>query len=82
LNFLVLNDSLSPSKELKEEEGLLHQLVGAKGVALTPLRPSGTARINEKRVDVTTEGDFIESGEPIHVTQIKGSHIIVSPDSK
>ena len=82
LNFLVLQESLSASQESKDEDGLRHQLIGAKGVALTPLRPSGTARINDKRMDVTTEGDFIESGDPIRVTQVRGSQLIVGPDSE
>ena len=43
-----------------------HQtMIGATGEALTPLRPSGTAQINGKRVDVTAVGDFLESGEQL-----------------
>src|ERR1043166_6432258 len=41
-----------------EKPELLHQ----SGVAYTALRPSGTAMINGKRVDVATEGPFVEGG--------------------
>jgi hypothetical protein len=34
-------------------------------VALTPLRPSGTADIDGERVDVVAEGDFVEKGDKI-----------------
>ncbi len=43
------------------------KMVGARGIALTDLRPSGVARIDNHRVDVVTEGDFIEEGRAIEV---------------
>lgn len=82
LNFLVLKDTLAASEETAEEGEKTSALIGKIGVALTPLRPSGTAKIEEKRVDVTTEGDFIEAGKAIKVIQIKGLQVIVAPDSK
>jgi membrane-bound serine protease (ClpP class) len=42
-------------------------LVGARGIALTDLRPAGVARIDNHRVDVVTEGGFIEEGRSIEV---------------
>ena len=52
--------------------------VGDSGVALTFLRPSGKAQINEDVFDVITEGAFIERGTPIFISRIKGNTIIVS----
>jgi membrane-bound serine protease (ClpP class) len=40
-------------------------LVGQKGIAVTALRPSGTAMIGEKRIDVVSEGSFIPAGEAV-----------------
>lgn len=55
-----------------------HQaMIGASGEALTPLRPSGTAQINGKRVDVTAVGDFLESGELLVVTAADGMRVVV-----
>ncbi len=51
--------------------------LGETGIALTPLRPAGTARINNKRVDVITEGDFIASNTTIKVLEVEGSKIFV-----
>ena len=55
------------------EEGL----VGETGVAVTALRPSGTARIAGKRVDVTAVGDFLEEGSPLVVVAADGMRVAV-----
>lgn len=52
-------------------------LVGADGVALTVLRPSGMAELGGTKHSVVTAGDFIERGERIRVVGVEGSRIIV-----
>ena len=52
-------------------------LVGETGEALTPLRPSGTARLGGKRVDVTAVGDFLEQGAAIVVVAADGMRVAV-----
>jgi membrane-bound serine protease (ClpP class) len=42
-------------------------LVGLRGRALSDLRPGGFARIDGKRVDVVTQGDYIREGDLIEV---------------
>jgi membrane-bound serine protease (ClpP class) len=56
-----------------EKPELLHQV----GVAYTTLRPSGTAVINGQRVDVVTEGPFLERGTPLKVVGIEGMRVVV-----
>jgi len=53
------------------------ELLHATGVALTPLRPSGTAKIGGQRIDVVTEGGFIENGTEIKVVMVEGARIVV-----
>jgi membrane-bound serine protease (ClpP class) len=53
------------------------QLLGQTGVALTHLRPSGIATLNGRRVDVVTEGPFIERGTPVKVIDIEGLRVVV-----
>ncbi|MFQ3671801.1 MAG: NfeD family protein, partial [Verrucomicrobiia bacterium] len=53
------------------------ELTGATGKAVTMLRPSGTAMIGGRRVDVTTEGGMIEQGADIKVAKVDGARIIV-----
>jgi len=52
-------------------------LVGETGEALTPLRPSGTARLGGKRVDVTAVGEFLEQGAAIVVVAADGLRVAV-----
>lgn len=48
-----------------------------EGVTLTPLRPSGTALINNKKVDVISEGGYIALEKTIKVVKIEGSKVVV-----
>jgi len=56
-----------------EKTVLLHQT----GKALTTLRPSGTAVINGRRVDVVTEGGLIEPGTNVKVIAVEGMRTVV-----
>ena len=56
-----------------EKPELLHQT----GVAFTQLRPSGTALINGKRIDVVTEGGLIDKDTPLKVVAIEGMRVVV-----
>jgi membrane-bound serine protease (ClpP class) len=53
------------------------ELLDQTGTAYTNLRPSGTALINGKRIDVVTEGALIEKGTAIKVVAIEGMRVIV-----
>jgi membrane-bound serine protease (ClpP class) len=52
-------------------------LEGLEGVTLTPLRPAGSARIGERRIDVVSEGEFIAAGVPVKVVLVEGSRVVV-----
>jgi membrane-bound serine protease (ClpP class) len=52
-------------------------LIGRDGVAVTDLRPSGTAVFGEERVDVVTEGEFISQGSPLRVLRSEGYRLVV-----
>ncbi|MEN8144084.1 MAG: NfeD family protein [Gemmatimonadota bacterium] len=52
-------------------------LVGQEGIAVTDLRPAGTAAIGEERVDVVTEGPWIAEGARVKVLQSEGvKHVV------
>jgi membrane-bound serine protease (ClpP class) len=53
------------------------ELLEQTGVAQTPLRPSGVAMINGKRVDVITEGSMIDRGSSVKVIAIEGMRVVV-----
>jgi membrane-bound serine protease (ClpP class) len=48
-----------------------------RGHAASPLRPAGIATIEGKRVDVISEGELIEPGQPIEVVRVDGNRIVV-----
>jgi membrane-bound serine protease (ClpP class) len=52
-------------------------LIGAEGIALTTLRPAGTAKINGRRVDVMTESEYVEKGKKIKVLAVDGIRVLV-----
>ncbi|WHX99361.1 NfeD family protein [Neobacillus sp. DY30] len=52
-------------------------LLGKEGIALTVLRPSGTAVFNNERLDVVSEGDFIDQNAKITVVKVEGVRIVV-----
>jgi len=53
-------------------------IVGASGVAVTPLRPSGIAQINGKRYSVVAHGSFIEKDMAVTVKDQHGNRIVVA----
>ncbi len=53
------------------------ELVGMIGVAATDLRPSGTAIIDDERVDVVTEGPWIEEGSRVVVLHAESYRHVV-----
>ena len=69
-------------KNIDEQSGYtsdkkIKELIGKTGKALTDLRPSGTALIDNNRVDVVTSGEYIIKGIKIVVIDEEGSKIVV-----
>jgi membrane-bound serine protease (ClpP class) len=52
-------------------------LVGQIGTALTDLRPAGTALFGDERVDVVTEGPWIEENTRVEVLRAEGYRQVV-----
>jgi len=80
LNRLVRRETMASARvrppAVRAEEAP-SQLVGEVGVALTPLRPAGLAQLGGQRVDVVTEGEFIERGTPVEVVAVRGTSVVV-----
>lgn len=52
-------------------------LIGQEGVSVTPLRPSGTMLLDDERIDVVTEGNYINMDKPIKVVHVEGMRVVV-----
>jgi membrane-bound serine protease (ClpP class) len=69
--------------ELTAEEGFAaapetdRAWLGKHGKTVSPLRPAGIADIEGERVDVVSDGDVIDAGDPITVVRVDGNRIVV-----
>jgi membrane-bound serine protease (ClpP class) len=75
---LVLGTTLAEGGAMGNSKGRgTPSLVGATGEALTPLRPAGIAALAGARVDVVSQGEFIDPGERVLVTRDDGTRVVV-----
>ncbi|MSP60465.1 MAG: hypothetical protein EXR72_09005 [Myxococcales bacterium] len=58
-------------------DGSLAALIGSVGTAVTSLRPAGAIEIEGRRVDVVSDGKFIEAGTAVRVVSVEGARILV-----
>lgn len=68
---------LQKSQEGFAVEKIDVSLLGKTGVVCTELKPAGHVRIEDKVYQALSLGQFIASGIPIEVVEVKGSHVIV-----
>jgi membrane-bound serine protease (ClpP class) len=74
---LVLTTGLSSESGYESAPPSDHLLLGKRGQAHSTLRPAGIADIEGHRVDVVSEGDLIDAGEPVEVIRVDGNRIVV-----
>ncbi|MDT3696489.1 MAG: NfeD family protein [Ignavibacterium sp.] len=53
-------------------------LIGKTGIAYTTLRPGGTALIDDKKVDVVADSEYIERDKKIKVIRVEGIKVVVT----
>jgi len=72
---------LALKNRLSSKEGVVtaspKEYKNKQGHAVSDLRPSGIALIEGKRLDVVTDGDYVEANTPVVVTGVTGNQIIV-----
>ena len=74
---LILETGLAAGQGYASAPETDQRWLGKSGRAVSPLRTAGIAEIEGERVDVVSDGEFIESGAPIMVTRIDGNRIVV-----
>jgi membrane protein implicated in regulation of membrane protease activity len=55
----------------------LAALLGAIGVAVTPLRPAGKVQFGEEFIDVVAETGYVNPGARVQVIEIEGNRVVV-----
>ena len=65
-----------------ESENELKYFVGKTGTAETPLRPAGIAVFDGVKLNVVSEGAFVEASRPVTVERVEGNRIVVREAEK
>jgi membrane-bound serine protease (ClpP class) len=74
---LVLETELAAGEGFASAPETDHTWLGKRGTAASTLRPAGIGDIEGERVDVVSDGEFIDAGEPITVVRVDGNRIVV-----
>jgi membrane-bound ClpP family serine protease len=72
----------APDEEIiseSEKLGDYSALLGQTGTATTPLRPSGKARFGDQIVQVVSDGTAIPAGDPVRVSEVRATKVVVEP---
>ncbi len=77
---LVLNDS--GARDWKAADAGLEGLLGREGQTLSPLRPAGLAEIDERRIDVIADSEFLAAGAWVRVCEVEGNRVVVEAASR
>ena len=76
---LVLAEEAAHDKGFVSSANRPEDLVGLQGIALTDLRPGGTGMFGERKLDIVSRGNYIESGTTVRIVESHGMQVIVEP---
>lgn len=74
---LILETNLQAQEGYESSPESDHRWLGKQGIAVSDLHPSGIARFDGERVDVVSDGTFIQAGQPLEVVRIDGNRVVV-----
>lgn len=74
---LILETNLQAEDGYESSPAEDHRWLGKQGLAVSDLHPSGIARFDGERVDVVSDGTFIDAGQSIEVVRIDGNRVVV-----
>lgn len=73
---LVLNDVID-STTSEVSEGDLKYFVGREGKACCTLRPAGIAEFDGVKLNVVSDGEYLNEGTAVRVDRVEGNRIVV-----
>lgn len=74
---LILSQKLDGESGFDSVDTSLIRFQGCRGRSLTVLRPSGSALIEGERLDVLTQGEYVEADRVVEVVLVEGMRIVV-----
>jgi membrane-bound serine protease (ClpP class) len=83
-NVLILDAAIKGTSSGGREGVAISEVIesGESGVAESFLRPAGIARFGSRRIDVMSEGDFIDRGEKVIIVRVEGNRVIVRKEQE
>lgn len=76
---LVLSTGMTANTGYVSAPASDYNWLGRHGTAISPLRPAGIAEVEGHRIDVVSEGTYVDAGTPLTVTRVEGNRIVVQP---
>lgn len=73
---IILHDAETDAAGYRATEDM-EVFLGREGVTTTVLRPTGIAEFDGVRLNVVSEGDFVQSGTPVQIIRVDGGRILV-----
>lgn len=76
LNKIILMDTMDTESGYVSNKNR-NELLQKVATTITPLYPSGVAEVDGERIDVVSEGRYIESGKEVVIVAVEGFRIVV-----
>ena len=73
---IILHETESNAAGYRSTEDM-EVFLGREGVTTTVLRPTGIAEFDGVRLNVMSEGEYVQSGTPVQIVRVDGSRILV-----
>ena len=73
---IVLNETESNEAGYHSSEDM-QVFLGKEGVTTTVLRPTGMAEFDGVKLNVVSDGEFIQPGNKVQIARVEGSRIVV-----
>jgi membrane-bound ClpP family serine protease len=80
LDKLQLHEKLSSDKGYNSINEDYNELVGKKGITLTPFHPVGTVKIDGKNYSAITDGVYLDQHVAVKVVSVDGTRIVIDKD--
>jgi len=75
-NKIILSDATTTEQGYVSNENRI-DLIGKVAVTMTALRPAGTIRIDNERIDAVSDGSFVAKDKHVTIIKVEGSRIVV-----
>ena len=73
---IILHDAETDAAGYRATQDM-EVFLGREGVTTTVLRPTGIAEFDGVRLNVVSEGDFVQSGTAVQIIRVDGGRILV-----